>query len=166
MAVAKNRRRLDVLAYRCTPALLGGATVCVREFPEGVRSNWRLLERNYQDRMGRDEVQAPYSIAISALRCLTGGYAYFDPERLFLVTRDPVNDDLLCDAFTLMSRLAAGEEIDDIDLGTPTPLAERIAGTPPAAAAPGRLPAEDRKRGSPTPRHGFTGPQPGTCRAA
>lgn len=130
MAAAKNRRRLDVLAYRCTPGLLGGATVCVREFPEGVRSNWRLLERNYQDRMGRDEVQAPYSIAISALRCLTGGYAYFDPERLFLVTRDPVEDDLLCDAFTLMSRLAAGEEIDDIDLGTPTPLAERIAETP------------------------------------
>jgi hypothetical protein len=130
MAEAKNRRRLDVLAYRCTPGLLGGAAVHVREFPEGVRSLWRLLERNYQDRMGRDEVQAPYSVAVSALRCLTGGYAYFDPERLFLVTRDPVDDDLLCDAFTLMSRLAAGEDIDDIDLGTPTPLAERIAGTP------------------------------------
>jgi len=126
----KNRRRLDVLAYRCTPELLSGAAVHVREFSESVRSLWRLLERNYQNRMGRDEVQAPYSVAINALRCLTGGYAYFDPERLFLVTRDPVDDDLLCDAFTLMSRLAADEEIDDIDLGTPTPLAERIAGTP------------------------------------
>lgn len=130
MAEPKNRRRLDVLAYRCTPELLGGATVHVREFPEGVRSLWRLLERNYRDRMGREEIQAPYSVATNALRCLTGGYAYFDPGRLFLVTRDPVDDDLLCDAFTLMSRLAAGDEIDDIDLGNPTPLAERIAGTP------------------------------------
>jgi hypothetical protein len=126
----KNRRRLDVLAYRGTPELLGGATVHVREFSEGVRSLWRMLERNYQDRMGRDEVQAPYSVAISALRCLTGGYAYFDPERQFLVTRDPVDDDLLCDTFTLMSRLAAGDEIDDIDLATPTALAERVAETP------------------------------------
>ena len=98
----KNRRRLDALAYRCTPELLSGAAVHVREFSESVRSLWRLLERNYQDRMGREEVQAPYSVAINALRCLTGGYAYFDPERLFLVTRDPVDDDLLCDAFTLM----------------------------------------------------------------
>jgi hypothetical protein len=126
----KNRRRLDVLAYRCTPELLGGAAVHVREFPEGVRSLWRLLERNYQDRTGRDEAQPPYSVAINALRCLTGGYAHFNPGRLFLVTRDPVDDDLLCDAFTLMSRLAAGDEIDDIDLAAPTQLAERIAGTP------------------------------------
>jgi pPIWI_RE module N-terminal domain/RNaseH domain of pPIWI_RE/MID domain of pPIWI_RE len=130
MAEPKSRRRLDVLAYRCTPELLGGATVHVREFPEGVRSLWRLLERNYRDRMGREEIQAPHSVATNALRCLTGGYAYFNPERLFLVTHDPVDDDLLCDTFTLMSRLAAGDEIDDIDLGSPTPLAERIAGTP------------------------------------
>jgi hypothetical protein len=130
MADQKTRRRLDVLAYRCTPQLLSGATVHVREFPEGVRSLWRLLTRNYQDRVGRDQVQAPYTIATSALRCLTGGYAYFDPERLFLVTRDPVDDDLLRDAFTLMSRLTAGDGIDDIDLTSPAPLAERIAETP------------------------------------
>lgn len=130
MAEPKNRRRLDILAYRCTSALLGGATVCVREFPEGVRSMWRMLERSYSARMGREEIQPPYSTATSALRCLTGGYAYFNPERLFLVTRDPVDDDLLCDAFTLMSRIAAGDDVDDIDLGSPTVLAERIAETP------------------------------------
>ena len=130
MAEPKNRRRLDVLAYRCTPELLGGATVHVRELPEGVRSLWRLLERDCRDRMGREDVQAPYTVATNALRCLTGGYAYFDPIRLFLVTRDPVDDDLLCDTFTLMSRLAAGDQIDDIDLGSPPRLAERIAETP------------------------------------
>ena len=126
----KNRRRLDVLAYRCTPALLGGSAVYLREFPEGVRSMWRIVERNYKDRMGREEVQAPYSIATSALRCLTGGYAYFDPQRLFLVTRDPIEDDLLCDTFALMSGMAAGDDIDAIDLNRPSALAERIAETP------------------------------------
>jgi hypothetical protein len=130
MAVPKNSRRLDVLAYRCTPELLDGSTVHLRVFPDSVRSMWRMLERSYKDRMGNEEVQAPYSIATNALRCLTGGYAYFNPERLFLVTRDPIDDDLLCDTFTLMSKLASGLDIDDIDLGDPPPLAERIAETP------------------------------------
>ncbi len=130
LAASKNRRRLDELAYRCTPGLLGGSTVYLREFPDGVKSLWKLLDRNYKDRVGREEVQAPHSIVTTALRCLTGGYAFFDPKRGFLVTRDPIDDDTLCDAFTLMSRLAAGDNIDDIDLGNPDRLAERIAGTP------------------------------------
>jgi hypothetical protein len=130
MAASKNRRRLDELAYRCAPGLLDGSAVYLREFPDGVKSLWRLLERNYQDRMGRQEVQAPHSIVTTALRCLTGGYAFFDPGRGFLVTRAPIDDDTLCDAFTLMSRLAAGDDLDDIDLGNPDRLAERIAETP------------------------------------
>src|SRR5450755_150597 len=130
MAVPANRRSLDVLAYRCTPELLGGSTVYLREFPENVRSLWSILDHHYKERMGREEVQAPYSIATNVLRCLTGGYAYFNPSRLFLVTRDPADDDLLCDTFTLMSRMAAGDDVDDIDLGNPPALAEQIAGTP------------------------------------
>ncbi|MEU4702830.1 RNaseH domain-containing protein [Nonomuraea dietziae] len=129
MVAAKNRRRLDVLAYRCTPDLLGGSTVYLRDFSAGVNSMWKILERNYRDRMGRDEIQAPHSIATNALRCLTGGYVYFDPERGFLVSRDPIDDDTLCDAFTLMSGLATGLDIDDIDLSNPGPLGERIAAT-------------------------------------
>jgi hypothetical protein len=130
VAVQRNRRRLDVLAYRCTPELLGGSTVHLREFPDSVRSMWRILERSYKDRVGNEYAQAPYLIVTNALRCLTGGYAYFNPERLFLVTRDPIDNDLLCDTFTLMSRLASGLDIDDIDLSDPPPLAERIAETP------------------------------------
>jgi hypothetical protein len=91
---------------------------------------WKLLERNYRDRVGRDEVQAPYSIATNALRCLSGGYAYFDPKRLFLVTGEPIDDDTLRDTFTLMCGLASGTDIDDIDLCSPAALAERIAETP------------------------------------
>ncbi|GHJ49064.1 hypothetical protein Cs7R123_64060 [Catellatospora sp. TT07R-123] len=130
MAEQKNRRRLDVLGYRCTPELLGDSTVYLRQFPDAVKSLWTLLERRYRDRMGREEVQAPYTIATTALRCLTGGYAFFDPERLFLVSGRSIDDDTLCDAFTLMHGLAAGLEIDDIHLGSPVALAERIAGTP------------------------------------
>lgn len=129
MAEQKKRRRLDVLGYRCTPELLGNSTVYLRQFPEPVKSLWTLLERRYKDRMGREEIQAPYTIATTALRCLTGGYAYFDPDRLFLVTAKSIDDDTLRDAFTLMHGLAAGYEIDDIDLGNPVQLAERIAGT-------------------------------------
>jgi hypothetical protein len=130
MAEPKKRRRLDTLAYRCTPALLDGATVWIREFPAGVRSMWRILERDYGNRVGREEAQPPYSIATSALRCLAGGYAYFDPERLFLVTRDPIDDDLLRDTFTLFHKIANGEDPEDIDLTAPTALADRIAETP------------------------------------
>lgn len=129
MVASKNRRRLDVLAYRCTPDLLSGSAVHLREFSAGVKSMWKILERNYRDRMGRDEVQAPHSITTNALRCLTGGYVHFDPERGFLVSRNPIDDDTLCDAFTLMSGLAAGLSIDDIDLSNPGPLGERIAAT-------------------------------------
>ena len=131
MAAAKTRTRLDVLAYRCTPALLAGADVYLREFPQGVRSMWKILERNYLDRTKHtDQAQAPYSVITNALRCLTGGYAYFDPKKLFLVTGAPINDDLLQDTFTLFCGLTAGEHIDDIDLTSPAALAERIAQTP------------------------------------
>jgi hypothetical protein len=130
MAAPKKNRRLDSLAYRCTPALLDGSTVWTREFPAGVRSLWKLLERDYAARAGREEAQLPHSIATSALRCLTGGYAHFNPERLFLVTRDPVDDDLLRDTFTLFCKIAAGEDPDAIDLTSPTALADRIAETP------------------------------------
>ncbi len=131
MAAAKPRTQLDVLAYRCTPALLDGADVYLREFPQGVRSMWKILERNYLDRTKHtDQAQAPYSVITNALRCLTGGHAYFDPKKLFLVTGAPITDDLLQDTFTLFCGLTAGEHIDDIDLTSPAALAERIAETP------------------------------------
>ncbi len=130
MAAAKNRRRLDVLAYRCTPRLLDEASVHLRALPDGVRSMWRILERNYRERVERDEVQAPYSVAMNALRCLTGGYVHFDPKRLFLVSSQPIDNDTLRDTFTLFCGLASGMDIDDIDLSSPTALAERIADTP------------------------------------
>jgi hypothetical protein len=125
-----TRPHLDTLAYRCTPTLLDGATVYLREFPKGVTSMWTLLDKQYKDMISREEAQAPHSVLTSALRCLTGGYVQFDPKQGFLATRHRVDDDTLRDAFTLMHGLILGRDIDDIDLNRPSPLAERVAETP------------------------------------
>lgn len=122
-------RRLDVLAYRCTPELLDGASVYVRELSPGARSLWKLFDRDYKNMMNREEVQAPHSVVTNALRCLTGGYVWFEPNDGFLVTLDEIDDDTLRDAFTLMCKHALGTPIDDIDLNDPVPLATRIAET-------------------------------------
>jgi hypothetical protein len=128
--VLNTRRRLDVLAYRGTSDLLGDAAVHIREFDTGVISLWRLFERDYRDHVKADEAQAPHSVVVNALRCLTGGYVAFDPDRGFLVTREEVHDDTLLAAFTLMHGLALGTPIDEIDLTAPPRLAERVAGSP------------------------------------
>jgi hypothetical protein len=125
-----TRPHLDTLAYRCTPALLDGSTVYLREFSKGVTSMWTLLDRQYKDLVNREEAQAPHSVLTNALRCLTGGYVWFDPKQGFLATRHPVDDDTLRDAFTLMHGLVLGRDADDIDLNRPSPLAERVADTP------------------------------------
>jgi hypothetical protein len=127
---ANPRRRLDTLAYRCTPELLDGASVYVRELTPGAKSLWKMFDRDFKQQMNREEVQAPHSVVTNALRCLTGGYVWFDPSDGFLVTLDEVDDDTLRDAFTLMCRRALGTPIDDIDLNDPVPFAARIAETP------------------------------------
>ncbi|GAA3862741.1 hypothetical protein GCM10022243_31580 [Saccharothrix violaceirubra] len=124
-----TRSRLDVLAYRGTPDLLGDAAVHIREFDNGVTSLWRLFDRDYRDYVKADEAQAPHSVVVNALRCLTGGYAAFDPDEGFLVTREEIDDDTLLAAFTLMHGRVLGTPIDDIDLKEPPRLAERIAET-------------------------------------
>ncbi|MER5905152.1 RNaseH domain-containing protein [Streptomyces mirabilis] len=130
MPVPKTRPRLDTLAYRCTPALLDGATVHLRDFPTSVTSLWTLLDRQYKELVQREEAQAPHSVLTNALRCLTGGYVFFDPKQGLLATRHQVDDDTLRDAFTLMHGLVLGQHPDDIDLNRPSTLAERIAQTP------------------------------------
>ncbi|EGG48279.1 hypothetical protein RKD19_000007 [Streptomyces canus] len=158
MPVPATRPCLDVLTYRCTPALLDGATVHLRQFPTSVTSLWTLLDRQYKDIVKREEAQAPHSVLTGALRCLTGGYVFFDPKQGLLATRRPLDDDTLRDAFTLLHGLVLGQHPDDIDLNRPTPLAERVAETvqqerlladylitpdgphAPASAAPGRQP--------------------------
>lgn len=130
MSEPKTRQRLDVLAYRCTPELLDNAAVYVREFSPGVKSLWVMFERDYKNLMQRDEVLAPHSIVTNALRCLTGGYVWFDPKAGFLATRESIEDDTLRDAFTLMCALALGNDIDSIDLNRPAAFAERIAQMP------------------------------------
>jgi hypothetical protein len=121
---------LDVLAYRCTPALLDGAIVHLREFPTSVTSLWTLLDRQYKDIVKREEAQAPHSVLTNALRCLSGGYVFFDPKQGLLATRYRVDDDTLRDAFTLLHGLVLGQHPDDIDLNRPASLAERVADTP------------------------------------
>lgn len=148
MPQPSTQPHLDTLAFRCTPELLDGATVYLREFPKGVTSMWTLLDKQYQDMINREEAQAPHSVLTGALRCLTGGYVQFDPKQGFLATRHRVDDDTLRDAFTLLHGLVLGRDIDDIDLTRPSPLAERIADTPEderlladyLAVSPGRQP--------------------------
>jgi hypothetical protein len=130
MPEPKTRQRLDVLAYRCTPELLDDATVHVRELSPGVKSLWVMFERDYKNRMQRDEILAPHSIVTNALRGLTGGYVWFDPKVGFLATREPIDDDTLRDAFTLMCGLALGADIDCINLNSPARFAERFAEMP------------------------------------
>lgn len=130
MAEPKTRQRLDVLAYRCTPELLGDAIVYIRELTPGVKSLWKIFERDYKKLMQRDEILAPHSIVTNALRCLSGGYVWFDPYLGFLATREPIDDGTLRDAFTLMCALALGEDVDTIDLNRPPAFAERVAQVP------------------------------------
>ncbi|MEV6227446.1 RNaseH domain-containing protein [Saccharopolyspora shandongensis] len=118
---------LDALAYRATPALLDGACIHLRELSPGAKSLWKMFDRDYKTRMNREEAQAPHSVVTNALRCLTGGYVWFDPDGGVLATLDPIDGDTLRDAFTLMHQRVLGTPIEEIDLNTPTPLAERIA---------------------------------------
>ncbi|MEV7970695.1 RNaseH domain-containing protein [Sphaerisporangium sp. NPDC088356] len=125
----KLRRQLDLLAYRATPALLADATVNLRLFEPGVVSMWRLLDRQYRELVNNSDAQTPYSIATNALRCLTGGYVHLDTDRGFLVSREPIDDDTLCDTFTLLTGLVNGQTVEEVNLLKPSTLAERIAGT-------------------------------------
>ncbi|WP_179199675.1 pPIWI_RE module domain-containing protein, partial [Streptomyces sp. NRRL B-24572] len=125
-----KKQQLNVAAYLCTPQLLDGATVVVREFDNGFKNLWRGFDRAYKGLAGREEVQAPHSIVTTALRCLTGGYVHFDPWAGVLVTRVEIDDDTLRDAFTLMVGMAMGAPIDQISLNNPDPLAVKVASTP------------------------------------
>ena len=62
MPAPTTRACLNVLAYRCTPTLLDGATVHLRQFPTSVTSLWTLLDRQYKDIVKREEAQAPHSV--------------------------------------------------------------------------------------------------------
>ncbi|WP_051970099.1 RNaseH domain-containing protein [Kitasatospora azatica] len=126
----KQTQRLDLLAGRVTPALLADASVHIRDCgPTGVNM-WKIFENAYRRRAGRDQVQAPHSIATTALRALTGGYVWLDAKRAVLASLDPIDDDTVRDVFTLLHGLAMGEDIDDIDLNQPVSLAEKFASTP------------------------------------
>ncbi|MFI8991582.1 hypothetical protein ACIG63_42585 [Streptomyces antimycoticus] len=95
MPAPTTRAHLDVIAYRCTPKLLDGATVHLRQFSTSFTSLWTLLDRQYKNIVKRDEAQAPHSVLTNALRCLSGGYVFFDPKAGLLATRHPLEDDVL-----------------------------------------------------------------------
>ncbi|WP_188308978.1 RNaseH domain-containing protein [Streptomyces sp. CBMA123] len=126
---SKQTQRLDLLAGRVTPSLLGDASVHIRDCgPAGVNM-WRIFENAYRRRAGRDEVQAPHSIATTALRALTGGYVWLDAKRAVLASQEPIDDDTIRDVFTLLHGLAMGDDIDDIDLNQPVGIADKFAST-------------------------------------
>lgn len=160
----KATQRLDLLAVRVTRGLLSDATVHVRDCgPAGVKL-WNTFDNAYRRRAGRDEVQAPHSVATTALRALTGGYVWLDAKRAVLASRDPIDDDTVRDVFTLLYGLATGEDIDDIDLNRPVSIADKFASTPRSSA---RWPTTcgPRRAGSQTPLTGYTRLSPGTSPA-
>ncbi|MFF9198768.1 RNaseH domain-containing protein [Streptomyces sp. NPDC014779] len=120
---------LHTLAYRGTPALVGDATVHVRRLDAETAKLWGTFTTQCRKRFGKEEAQAPYTIATTVLQVITGGYVYFEPKGAapFLVSRQPINSDLLCKAFTLTYGLALGEPVEAIDLRKPPELAVRIA---------------------------------------
>ncbi len=123
---------LHTLAYRCTPGLVGETTVHVRRLDAETRKLWSTFNGQCKKRFGKEEAQAPYTIATTVLQVITGGYVYFEPTGAspFLVSRQPIDSGLLCKAFTLTHGLALGEQIETIDLRRPPELALRIAQTP------------------------------------
>lgn len=125
-------RYLDTLAYRCTPNLVGDDAVYLRHLSAETRSLWEAFERSCKDRYGNESAQAPYSIAITVLTVLTGGYVHFEPRGAapFLASREPIDAALLRRVFTLTHGLALGQAIGDIDLRQPPLVAQHIADTP------------------------------------
>jgi hypothetical protein len=123
---------LHTLAYRCTSDLVGDATVHVRQLNTETGKLWNTFSGQCKKRFGKEEAQAPYTIATTVLQVITGGYVYFEPQGTspFLVSRQPIDSDLLCKAFTLTHGLALGEQVEMIDLRRPPELALRIAQTP------------------------------------
>jgi hypothetical protein len=125
---------------------------------------WRIFENAYRRRAGREEVQAPHSIATTALRALTGGYVWLDAKRAVLASQEPIDDDTIRDVFTLLHGLAMGDDIDDIDLTQPVGIADKFASTPQEQRALAdyllRSPS-----GQPDAPIGSTRPSPGTSPA-
>ncbi|WP_169332357.1 RNaseH domain-containing protein [Nocardia brevicatena] len=122
---------LDSLAFRCTPELVGDATVHVRHLDTETAKLWNDFDNQCKQRYGNDSAQAPYSIATLVLSVISGGYVHFDPDRRhpFLASRQALNPKLLRRAFTLTHGLALGADADSIDLTQPPELADRIADT-------------------------------------
>ncbi|MFJ8770380.1 RNaseH domain-containing protein [Streptomyces clavifer] len=123
---------LNTLAFRCTPDLVGNATVCVRTLDAETVALWGSFVAQCRQRSRSEEAQPPYSIATTVLQVVTGGYVCFEPKKTapFLVSRKPIDSDLLRKIFTLTHGLALGAPVETIDLRRPPELAVRIAGTP------------------------------------
>ncbi|MEU7179534.1 MULTISPECIES: RNaseH domain-containing protein [Streptomyces] len=123
---------LHALAYRCTPDLVGNATVHVRRLDTETVKLWGTFTGQCRKRFGKEEAQAPYTIATTVLQVITGGYVHLEPKGAapFLVSRQPIDSALLCKAFALTYGLALGEQVEMIDLRHPPELAVRIARTP------------------------------------
>lgn len=123
---------LHTLAYRCTPALVGDATVFVRRLDVETAKLWSNFTAQCRKRFGKVEAQAPYTIATTVLQVITGGYVHFEPNGAapFLVSRQSIDSNLLCKAFALTHGLVLGEQVEMIDLRQPPELAQRIARTP------------------------------------
>ncbi|USQ82564.1 RNaseH domain-containing protein [Streptomyces phaeoluteigriseus] len=123
---------LHTLAYRCTPGLVGDTTVHVRRLDTETAKLWSTFTAQCRKRFGKEEAQAPYTIATTVLQVITGGYVFFEPKGAspFLVSRRSIDSDLLRKALALTHGLALGEQVEMIDLRQPPELARRIAQTP------------------------------------
>lgn len=122
---------LDTLAFRCTPELVGDDYVYVRHFDDATTNLWRNFDFQCRQQYGDEDARAPFTIATTVLKVLSGGYVHFEVGKGegFLASREPLDDNLVRRVFTLTYGLALGEQIEHIDLRNSPEVATRIAST-------------------------------------
>ncbi|WP_443048030.1 RNaseH domain-containing protein [Streptomyces sp. NBC_00252] len=116
----------STLTLRCTPALVQGQKVYVRNFPRSVRDEWEKLKGDGDD----EQKNLPYSTAITYLKFKTGGYVHLDRYLNYLVSLEKIDDDMLRHVFRCVVGYSKGLSTDQAILLDVPPLANAIAGTP------------------------------------
>ena len=119
---------LDTLALRCTPALIGDTAIYLREFSQDTMALWWQLDKAVKNGTGRD-AQPPYSVAMTVLRVMTGGYVHFSPNGKFLASLQPIRPALLERVFTILEGIVHDVPLSEIDLNEPSRLASAVAAT-------------------------------------
>ncbi|MFJ2034146.1 RNaseH domain-containing protein [Streptosporangium sp. NPDC087985] len=114
------------LTLRCTPELVQGQKVYVRNFSRSVRDEWEKLRGDGDD----EKRNLPYSTAITYLKIKTGGYVHLDRGLGFLVSLEKIDDDTLRRVFRCIVGYSKGLSTDQAILLDVPLVADAIASTP------------------------------------